>query len=59
MSGHLTVIIGSMFSGKSTEIIRLINRWLADRPQQTIFNTTCKTGLTANCQRAMFAMMFL
>ena len=27
MSGHLTVIIGSMFSGKSTEIIRLINRF--------------------------------
>lgn len=27
MSGHLTVIIGSMFSGKSTEIIRLINRY--------------------------------
>lgn len=26
-SGHLTVIIGSMFSGKSTEIIRRINRF--------------------------------
>ena len=27
MSGHLTVIIGSMFSGKSSEIIRRINRY--------------------------------
>ena len=27
LSGHLTVILGSMFSGKSTEIIRLMNRF--------------------------------
>jgi len=49
MIGKIDLIIGCMFSGKSTEIIRLINRYKALDKQILIVNHSSDTRYKNNC----------